>query len=346
MSTENNNNTNELRPGINAVSIYGILKENKLEIKKGEKDGKSFNYITGSLVLRCGNDVEVEVKQYTKEYSEPKDGSEPKKIGKYETFEKIINGEYPSMAKDKDNPVAISVWGNKNFPPYIKEERYANPERTETLTKTSFNGGNIKVLEGDSIDPAEFQATFELEMFVTKVVNETKVIPDEEPEETGRLIIEGYVPCKGGDIFPIKLVAGEIVDGETTYNVAEDLDDIRDDLIGSTVDFWGDIAFKKIIKEKLKKGIGKPKKETETTYVSELLITGATFVTEEEGGKPYTEEEIKAAVNERKVALDNVLNEAIERDKNGNGNKKKGHGIIGGGSKSSEDKKPARKIDF
>ena len=183
----------EMRVAVNKIAITGVIKEHKLKEQKGEK-GK---YINGSLVIKAGEFKEIEVKVFVDELTKEK------KVKKtFSTLRDIIDKKLPTMVDDKENPTAISIYGNKDFVPKLKEERYANQTKTDTITKLSceLGFGSIKVL--DSITEEDFKATFDIEMFVVAVEDEL----NKEEEETGRVKIKGYVPTYGGGIFPMVVI--------------------------------------------------------------------------------------------------------------------------------------------
>ena len=143
----------------------------------------------------------------------------------------------------------------------------------------------------------EPQATFDVELFIKTIVPEV----DKEGEETGRVLVKGWVPTFNG-IEPITLIAGEdLADGvQNTFEV------------GQTARFFGDIINNRVeIKTEIPMALGKPKIETKVEYKNELLITGASDAYEEgvTPEKPYDKGAIELAINERQARL-----EAKERE--------------------------------
>ena len=331
----------ELRIAGNRVDLVGVVKEHKLKEGTSNKDGKTTEYINGSLVIACGENKEVELKVFVSKYTNPKDGSQPKVKKNYEILKGIIDGEYPTMVDDFENAVALSVYGNGNFTAQLKEERYANQTKTDVSTKIScdLGFGNIAITEKD---PEKFKAKFDVEAYVSELVDEVK---GEDEEETGRVIVKVLIPTAKGDIFPVNLIAGTVTDSEGEYNMGEILRD--EGIEGETINFWGDINYGKIV-EKVKKGgsMGRAKFEEHTTYIHELVVVGAERVDDE---KAYEDEEIEQAMKQRSIAFDEVLTKAKEKAENeGNGNK--GRGGIGsktGASKSAEGgEKKKRTVTF
>lgn len=315
----------ELRVAGNKVNIKGVILEHKLNEQKGD-DGK---YINGSLIVKAGEFTEIEVKVYVTQFT--KDNKEKKN---YTLLKQLIDGELTTLATDKENPTTISIYGNKDFQPHLKEERYPNQTKTEVITRVSVDlgFGTIKVVD---IAPEDYSATFDVEMFITGVDEEA----NKDEEETGRVKIKGYVPVYGGGIFPIEAIAGVITDDEGEFDFAED---VRSEIEeGSTINVWGNINFGKIIEKKSKGGkLGRAKVEDSYTYIHELIAIGADFI---EDDNAYEEEDIEKAVKERKIQLEEVLTKAKQKEEEGSKGKSKG---LGKKSEGASKDKPKRNINF
>ena len=92
---------------------------------------------------------------------------------------------------------------------------------------------------------------------------------------------------------------------------------------GDTVDIWGSINFDKIVVTTKKKGtLGKAKVTTSTKYVHELIIEGADVEEDEE--RMFDEDDIRKALQEREIKLEEIVSKAKENDKKSS---KKGTGI-------------------
>ena len=141
-------------------------------------------------------------------------------------------------------------------------------------------------------------AEFEVEMFISSILPEM----DKEGEETGRLIVSGWVPTYNG-IEPIKLIADE--------EVASAVDSTFEP--GQTVTFYGNIVNSRVetITE-IPVAIGKPRREVKVSYKNELVITGASEAYEEgvTPEKPYDAGTIKAAIQERENRIEEQKNKA------------------------------------
>lgn len=314
---------NELRTGTNKIGITGVVKEHKLNLQKNDKKEE---YINGSLVIKAGEFKEIEVRVFVSKLT--KEGKVKKN---FETLKKFIDKEYDTMATNKENAVTVSIYGNESFSPQLKEERYPNQTKTEITTKIScdLGFGSIRVAEFAEED---YKATFDIELFVISVEEEMK-----DDEETGRVIVKGYAPIYGGDVMEMKIMAGIVVDDEGEYDFAEDIRNGVD--AGDTVNFWGDINFMKIIEKKKKGGgMGRAKIEEKSTYINELVAIGAELVEDE--NEAFDEELIGKAVKERKIAMEEKLNEAKKK-----GDEKDGKKGLSGSKDKGEDK-PKRNITF
>lgn len=140
-------------------------------------------------------------------------------------------------------------------------------------------------------------AEFDVEMFIANISPEI----DKEGEETGRLLVKGWVPQYNNGVEPLTLV------------VPEDLADAVDSTFenGQTARFYGDVINDRVvIKREVPVAIGKPKVETRTITKNELIVTGATEPYEEgiSQEKPYPADTIKAAIQARKDRIESKKN--------------------------------------
>lgn len=250
-----------LRQATAKVNVEGILSEKVLEVKT--EDG--VRKITGHLTVKTSDvnfiKFNVNVNEKTKE------GKDNQIFGSMTT----IMNEYKSIAEVGEEAADRVAVRNADINLY-----------------TSVNGNDIVSYKSNfynrvaEVDP---KAEFEVEMYISAIVPEMA-----GEEETGRLLIKGWVPTYNG-IEPIKLVAGEDIAGDIEATFAP----------GQTTTFYGDVINNRI-ETVIEKPvvIGKPKKEVKVTYRNDLLITGAEAPYEEEGAvKPYETAVIKAAIQER-----------------------------------------------
>lgn len=299
----------EIRQALNKVEITGVVKEHKLDSGKTSEGDK---YINGSLVVKAGEFTEVTVKVYVSETN-----SKGKVKKAYENLEKILKGEVKTMVDvPEEEAVKVRLWGNDGFTPQFKEEIFKPENATEVVTKISVDLGFGNVTIDNNINPDDYKATFDVEMFVESVEEEL----DKNDAETGRVIVKGWVPVYGGSVIPLEVKAGIVEDADGEFDFAED---IRSNIDAeTTINFWGDIDFKAIIEKTSKGGsIGKAKVEEKRTYVHDLVAIGADYV---EGEDEYDIEDIKQARIER----ENKKQEAQDKAENGDkGSNKKGSNI-------------------
>lgn len=142
---------------------------------------------------------------------------------------------------------------------------------------------------------------FEIEMFISSIRPEV----NKEGEETGRIIVGGWIPTYNNGIEPIELVAEN--------EVASAIDNTFE--VGQTATFYGEIINNRVEKiTEIPVVIGKPKIKREVTFKNDLLITGATEAYEEgvSLNAPYNQDTIKAAIEERKnrIAERNAKNQS------------------------------------
>lgn len=315
----------ELRQGINNISLTGVVKEHKLTLHK-DKDG---NYINGSLVVKTGEFSEIEIKVFVGEKT--KDKTKTKKA--FEVLQKFIDGEHLTLAtckndEDRESVAKVRIYGNKEYTPNFKEDIFRIKESGEVKTKLTIDLGFGNISVDSSIKEEDYKAEFEVEMFVTSVKEEIK-----KDEETGRVIVSGWTPVYGGKVIPMEVIAGMIIDDDgEELNFAEDvLSQIEE---GMTIDVWGEINYKAIITKTSKGGgLGKAKVEEHREYVNDLILVGADIQEDEE--KEFDMELIKAAKIERDNKIEEVKNEESKDSKDS----KKSSGI---NNKSTGEQKAKR----
>jgi hypothetical protein len=299
----------ELRQGINNITLTGVVKEHNLKLNK-DKDG---NYINGSLVIKTGEFSEIELGVFVGEKT--KDGTKTKKA--FEVFQKFIDGEHLTLAsckndEDRESVAKVRVYGSKDFTPHFKEDIFKVKETKEVKTKIKIDLGFGNITVDNSIKEEDYKAEFEVEMYVTSVKEEIK-----KEEETGRVVVSGWTPVYGGKVIPMEVIAGTIIDdnGEEV-NFAEDvLNQIEE---GMTIDVWGEINYKSIITKTSKGGgLGKAKVEEHREYVNDLILVGADI--QEDETKEFEMELIKKAKIERDTTIENLKNEETKEDKKGTG---------------------------
>ena len=326
---ENNENNAELRQAINDITLIGEVKEQKLNLNKN-KEG---NYINGSLVINTGNFSEIEIKVFVAEKN--KKGKVKKS---FETLQKLINEDYLTLAsckndEDRENVAKVRIQGQKEFTPRFNEDIFKIKETEEVKTKVNIDLGFGNITVDSSIKPEDYKATFDIEMFVTSVKEETK-----QDEPTGRAIVSGWTPIYGGKVIPMEVVVGIILndDGEE-FDFGEDI--LAQVEEGMTLNVWGDINYKSIITKTTKGGgLGRAKVEEHKEYINELVVVGADI--QEDEDKEFDMELIKQAKIERDVAIEEKKNEEVVDSKKGRGMGNKGSHTSASGEKTTKRERP------
>lgn len=301
--------TNNLREANNEVVVEGTLQEVRLDAKT-TKDGRGF----------IGGEIDIEVSEGSihtfRVFSMQlkKDGTEN---GIYKGLN-TVKEEYLSVAKvgkEEADKVRITAGklGINDYP--------GGDGQIKSYPQLSTNFIN-RVSAGDVFEP---KAEFEVELFIQSVVDEVK-----NEEETGRVLVRGYVPQFNGGIAPLEFVAE-----------GEGADYIRDTYeTGQTVTIYGEIVNKvEITRTTQEVGFGKPKEKVKRNFTREYLITGGSEPYEEDNAKTYNVETIKKALTEREVYLAG-LKDKKETTQPAKEEKK------GFGAKPAEKKKPINEKDL
>ena len=252
--------------------VVGTLSEKNLEVKT--ENGKTA--IKGSLTIKTSDvnfvTVGVNVNEMTKEN---------KLNSTYAGIQTVMN-EYHSIAEVGEEEATKIKITNGDINLYTSQK---TGNETVGFKSNFFN----RYKEGEEFEP---KAEFSIETFISSIVPEV----DSEGQETGRTIVNGWIPTYNG-IEPIKLVADSEVGSaiESTFDV------------GQTVEFYGEIVNNKIeTVTEIPVAIGKPRRKVDVKYKNDMLITGASEAYEEgvTSEKPYEAEVIKAAiqVREEKIA--------------------------------------------
>lgn len=294
----------EIRQALNKLDISGVIKEHKLKAGKGDNG----NYINGSFVIKAGEFTEITVKVCVEELT-----GKGKVKKSYESLNKILKGTVKTMAEaPEEEAVKVRLWGNDGFTPQFKEEIYKPENATDVVTRVGVELGFGNLTIDEKIKPENYEAKFDVEMFVESVEEEL----DKNEEETGRVIVKGWCPVYGGSVIPLEIKVGVVVDDDGEFDFAEDIRNSVDP--ETTVNFWGDIDFKAIVEKTSKGGaIGKAKVDKKTTYIHDLVAIGADFI---EGENEYEIEDIQQARVERENKKQEVKDKSNGDEKQGKGN--------------------------
>lgn len=255
--------------------VVGVLSEKNLETKveNGEES------IIGSLTFKTSDvnfvKFNVNVNKIAKSTKKPNSN--------YAGIQTVMN-DYHSIAEvGEENATKVKINGDVNL--YVSKTSGKN----EVSFKSNFFN---RLKEGEEYAP---KAEFSIETFISSIVPET----NSEGEETGRTLVNGWIPTYNG-IEQVTLVADTEV-GDAINSTFE---------IGQTVEFYGEIINNRIeTVTEIPVAIGKPRRKVDVKYKNDMLITGASEAYEEgiTKEKPYDTEVIKAAIA--------IRNEKIEEEK-------------------------------
>jgi hypothetical protein len=273
---------NTLRQAENRIIIEGILLEKRLE----EKEINNQEAITGEIDIEVAANEVHTLRLFA--YKNKQDGTENKI---YKGLKTVMD-EYKSVAsagKEEADKVRITA-GQLGL-----NEYYGQDGELRSFPQLSTNFIN-RLKSGEEFNP---RAEFEVEVYVKNVVDEIK-----NDEETGRAILNGYIPLHGGKIIPFSFV---VADKNAVDYVKDNYEP------GKTVKIYGDIINfqeKKVVYEEV--AFGKPKEKITYNTIREYVITGGSEPYDEESPKAYKEETIRKALAEREVYLEELKNKRNE----------------------------------
>ena len=202
--------------------------------------------------------------------------------------------EYQSIAKvGKDAATRVTVTNGQ-----IRPRSYVGKDK-QVHVGVSYQTMFFNRYDGD---PEKFDphAWFEVEMAIASITPELYTSGENKGEETGRVIVKGWVPTYSG-IEPMTLVA-PAEDG-----IAEAI--LDDYTPNQTVKFYGDIVNSRAeITKEIPVKIGKPRFEKKTIYKNEMIITNASDAYGEDSEtptpEPYDIGAISQAITDREVRLE------------------------------------------
>lgn len=270
------NNVTNLRQAESVVKVCGLLSEKSLKVE--QIDG--VDTILGSLTIKTSdvNFIRFPVRVAAKKKDKTDNSM-------YASFVTIMN-EYKAIAdKDVGEELAdkIMVDTSKN-----RDGINLYHDKQTGVSKFGFKTNFFnRVKNAEDYEP---KAEFEIEVYIKSITPEMKKI-GEDVEETGRMLVHGWVPTYNG-IEQITLVAEDEVASaiESTFTA------------GQTVRFYGDIINNRVeTTVTIPMAIGKPKVEKRVEYKNDMLITGASEAYEEgiTPFPPYDKAVIDKAIQER-----------------------------------------------
>ena len=266
-------NTN-LRQAENVAKVTGKVSDISLEKLEA---GTPKEHIKGNIFIKTSDTNVVRVGVFCSKYTSERNLNEKVYPGINTVME-----QYKSIASyGEEEADVVTVKGSVDW--YREGPTY----------KSNFFTRVNKV-------PEEYEATFDVEVYIDSTMFET----DADGEETGRIIINGWVPMYKG-IKPIKIIADT--------DLASEVDGYFE--VGSTYKIFGKIVSSKTVtKNVVKAGIGKDKIEEKVTYVNELIMEGATEEYVDE--KAFDPDAVKLSVQEYKDGLKDAQNKANNHNTN------------------------------
>lgn len=261
-----------LRQAEAKVNVEGVVSEVSLTEEMNKDLG--CNQITGYLTVKT-NDTNF-VRFNVRVNEKTKAGTDNKA---YPGIVTVMN-EYQSIAKvGEEEADRVRISGDLNL--YHSDQ---NGQDVVSYKSNFFNRVN------GEYNP---HADFDVEMFVSGFTPEVNT----DGEETGRLLVKGWVPQYENGIEPLTLVA--------PVEIANDIESTF--APGQTIRWFGEVINDRVvITREIPVAIGKPKVETHTVTKNELVITGASEAYEEgvSSVAPYDKETIKAAIQARKDRIE------------------------------------------
>jgi hypothetical protein len=285
-----------LKQAENSVKIEGILSEIDLKTGSTVKNGKTIEYIGGSIKVRVtqminGQEVDLDIPVYMFSNKLTNAGG-PNPA--YESINRVMT-EYTSIAAagiDAADRVRITN-GNIRMNEYYNQNGSLN---SYPRINASFV---TKVTDLTKFNPeASFSAVFVIATMGYDTDRDGVQIDN-------RFKIRGILPQYGGrvDVVDFYATNPNVIDAVSSYWSEKD-----------TVKINGKLNFTSTVEEKMVEvDFGEPRMERRTVSVSELLITGGTQ-TPLDGEFAYDEDEVAAALQERQAYLAELKNKAKSKE--------------------------------
>ena len=274
-----------LKQAENSVKIEGILSEIDLKTGTTTKNGKTVEYIGGSIKVRVnqilnGENVDLDIPVFMFSNKLKNDGN-PNPA--YASIERVMN-EYVSIAAggiDAADRVRIT---NANI---RMNEYYGQGGQLNSYPR--INASFVtKVTDLTKFNP---EATFSAVFMIAAMGHETD---KDGVQKENRFKIRGILPQYGGkvDVVDFFATTPSVISAVSSYWSEKD-----------TVKVNGKLNFTSVVEEKMVEvDFGEPRMERRTVSVSELIITGGTQ-TPLDGDFAFDEDEINEALKERQAYL-------------------------------------------
>ena len=274
-----------LKQAENSVKIEGILSEIDLKTGTTTKNGKTVEYIGGSIKVRVnqilnGENVDLDIPVFMFSNKLKNDGN-PNPA--YASIERVMN-EYVSIAAggiDAADRVRIT---NANI---RMNEYYGQGGQLNSYPRVNASFVT-KVTDLTKFNP---EATFSAVFMIAAMGYETD---KDGVQKENRFKIRGILPQYGGkvDVVDFFATTPSVISAVSSYWSEKD-----------TVKVNGKLNFTSVVEEKMVEvDFGEPRMERRTVSVSELIITGGTQ-TPLDGDFAFDEDEINEALKERQAYL-------------------------------------------
>lgn len=291
-----------IREAINVAPIEGYVSDIRIEDTK--INGK--DAISGEVDVLTSSDSIHTINVFSFKLNK-----EGKESGLYKGFD-TIRREYKSIEQHgKELADKVRIEQAK----IGKNEYVGQDGEFKSYPRLTANFIN-RIKDNDVFEP---KAKFTLEMVVASMAEEKR-----NGEETGRLILKGYVPGyqETNDdirkIFPFDVVVAESHSVNYVQNTYER---------GNTVTIFGEIINQTIVtKKEVDVGFGAPQEQVNRREVREFVVTGGTPPYDEDDKNAYSLDMIKTALKNREIAIEKKKDEKKAKTNNQNGNSNGGFG--------------------
>ena len=176
---------------INKSHVEGLLYENELKLQVAGASAKNpgMEYVAGKLHIETSENNIVPVDFYEGALT-----SKGNRNGKFDTIKDLVtaasvmgSSRELALGIKVDSAVSLNQW-------YKGEELIATPR--------NFGGFLHAMAQGN----LACGATFEVDAVIVNTAAETKKLPDQTIEETGRLVVNGLIFDFRNDIMPVKFI--------------------------------------------------------------------------------------------------------------------------------------------
>lgn len=274
-----------LRQAEAKVNVEGVVSE--IDLKEEFNKELGCNQISGYLTVKTDDTNFV---RFNVRVNEKTKGGTENKV--YSGITTVMN-EYRSIAQvGAEEADKVRITGDLNL--------YHSDQNGQDVVGYKSNFFNR--VTGEYAPHAEF----DVEMFIQSITPEMNT----DGEETGRLLVKGWVPQYENGIEPLTLVV--------PVDLADEVQGAYEP--GQTVRWFGDVINDRvIITREIPVAIGKPKIETKTITKNELVVTGASQAYEEgvTAETPYDVDTIKAAIQARKDRIESRKAQAAAKTAGG-----------------------------